>query len=97
MKCIVKEEYEEVEASDGEQEEEEYEEAVVTCAPVVVVLSIRVFPPPFCWRKCEEHSSISLWVSCCCICMPTVCEYDYLCMHCSYLSVCVSPSMCVCV
>lgn len=46
MKCIVKEEYEEVEASDGEQEEEEYEEAVVTCAPVVVVLSIRVFPSP---------------------------------------------------
>lgn len=45
MKCIVKEEYEEVEASDGEQEEE-YEEAVVTCAPVVVVLSIRVFPSP---------------------------------------------------
>lgn len=44
VKCIVKEAYEEVEVSD--EEEEEVEEAVVTCAPVVVVLSIRVFPSP---------------------------------------------------
>lgn len=40
----MKEAYEEVQVSD--EEEEENEEAVVTCAPVVVVLSIRVFPSP---------------------------------------------------